>query len=334
MVNVGVIGIGGMGRLHFGCYGNNPNATVVAICDVDQRKLDGDWASIGLNIDTSSTPRVDLSGIAKYGDYRELITDPSIDIVDICLPTPLHAPAAIAALKAGKDVLCEKPMVRHQGEIKEITDAAEASGKRLLIGHCLRYWGQYVRAAEIVASGEYGKPVYAKFCRAGGTPKWSWNNWLGTGSESGGTVLDMHIHDVDAALWWFGEPAKIAATGIMRGDLPASVDATWTYANGPLVQLHSYWDDNDPSFRYAFTVVMEHATLDMDSVTGAKLMLHRAGVAGEALAYDERMSYQLEIDDLVDAVILGRSITRVTPAASGLAVETALEEIRQISQPA
>ncbi len=107
MIKVGLIGIGGMGRMHFNCYGNNPDAKVVAICDVDPKKLEGDWSSIGLNIDTSKSEKVDLTGIKTYADYNDLINDPDVDLVDITLPTPLHAPVTVAAFAAGKDVFAK-----------------------------------------------------------------------------------------------------------------------------------------------------------------------------------------------------------------------------------
>jgi predicted dehydrogenase len=274
---------------------------------------------------------VDLSGIETYSNYKDLLADPNIQIVDICLPTPLHAGVAIDALRAGKDVLCEKPAVRHASEAEELLGAWKGSGRRLLIGHCLRYWGQYVQAAEIIASGEYGKPLYASFHRSSGTPKWSWENWLATGPKSGGAILDMHVHDIDAALWWFGSPKQIQASGYLLGDLPALVDATWTYEDGPLVHLHGSWDDNDTPFHYAFKVIMEKGTLEHDSAEGTALRLSRAGRDAIDIEFDSTLAYQAEINDLVDSVARNRPLTRVMPESSILAVQAALEEIRQIS---
>jgi predicted dehydrogenase len=330
MVNVGIIGIGGMGRMHFNCYKNNPNARIVAICDIDEKKRAGDWSSIGLNIDTSKSEAVDLSGIKTYTNAEELIADADVQLVDICLPTPLHAEAAIAALKASKDVLCEKPMALTLDQCAQVEAVYEQTGRKLLIGHCLRYWPQYVKAGEVISGGEYGKPLYARFHRSGDTPIWSWDNWLADGGRSGGAVLDMHIHDVDTALWWFGRPDKIQADGVIIDGLPVRVDATWRYNDGPLVYIHGGWDNNGGPFRMSFEVVLENATVAWDSSKGDKVELRRRE-GTEEIEVADTLAYQAEIDDMVAAVSEGRDITRVTPASSRVSVEVALEELRQIA---
>jgi predicted dehydrogenase len=329
MVNVGIIGIGGMGRMHFNCYNENPNARIVAICDVDERKRVGDWSSIGLNIDTSETAAVDLSGIAVYENAADLINDPNVQLVDICLPTPLHAETTIAALEAGKEVLCEKPMAFTVEQCGEMQAALDKSGNRLMIGHCLRYWPHYVKAAELIQSGEYGNPLYARFHRSGDTPIWSWDGWLADGKRSGGAVLDMHIHDVDTALWWFGKPDSIQADGIIVDELPLKVDSTWRYNNGLLVNLHGGWDNNGGPFLMSFEVVLEKATIAWDSSKGDTVQLRQRDNTVE-ITVDETIGYQYEINDMVAAISEGRAIERVTPESSRLSVEVTLEEIRQI----
>jgi len=327
MINVGIIGIGGMGRMHFNCYKNNPNARIVAICDIDKRKRDGDWSRIGINIDTSKTNLVDLSGIDTYADMHDLIARDDIELVDICLPTPLHSPASVAALNAGKHVVCEKPMARSLDACGKMIEAAQNSGRQLVIGHCLRYWPEYVATHELIASGKYGRPIYASFHRSSGTPLWGWNNWLATEQESGGAVLDMHIHDVDTALWWFGKPDHANASGAVVDGLSSFVESAWTYDSGLAVAIHGSWDLNDPPFRYAFRLVLESATILFDSADGLPLRLFRKDMPPETIEAPEAMSYQNEIDDVVDALCSGRKVTRVTPTDSKLAVEMCLNEI-------
>lgn len=334
-IKVGLIGIGGMGRTHFTCYQNNPNAQIVAICDVDEKKLAGDWSGTALNIDTGDAGVVDLSGIATYADYNDLINDLNVQLVDICLPTKLHAEVSSIALRAGKDTFCEKPMAFTAAECDQIAAAQEESGKQLIIGHCLRYWPHYVKAKEIIDSGEYGNVLYARFHRSGGTPWWSYNNWLATGEESGGPGLDMHIHDVDTALWFFGRPDSIVADGIIQNGAPWTVDATWRYNDsGPVVFLHGSWDNNGGDFDYKFRITLENATLLHDPASGVNNLKvikgDRDGDRSEEIEVGDGFAYQLEIDDFVDCVQTGRKMERVTPAASKVAVEVCLEEIRQI----
>lgn len=332
MIKVGIVGLGGMGRMHYNCYGNNPDAKVVAIADVDERKRAGDWSSISMNVDSSKSDLVDLSDIATYADYADLIRDENVDLVDICLPTKMHAPVTIAALEAGRDVFCEKPMGPDAASCEAMEAAVRASGKQLMIGHCLRYWPQYVKAHEIMSSGEHGKPLYARLFRTGDTPLWSWNNWLNTGSQSGGAVFDMHIHDVDTALWWFGRPDQIAADGVVINDMPAIVDSSWRYDHGPVVSLHASWDNNGGSFAYAFKIVMERASIAFDSQLGStSLQLFKDGKTTEVPVSDE-LGYQAELDDYIACLRDNRKMERVTPEGSRMAVEVTREELRQIAE--
>ncbi len=94
-LNIGIIGMGFMGKMHFDTYANLKNAKVIAIADVDERKRSGDWASIGGNINTSSS-RQDLHGIHIYEDAADLLKDPMVDVVDITLPTYLMLTGSFA----------------------------------------------------------------------------------------------------------------------------------------------------------------------------------------------------------------------------------------------
>ena len=245
------------------------------------------------------------------------------------MPTPFHAPMSIAAMRAGKHVFCEKPMSLSLAECAEMERVAQETGRSLMVGHCLRYWPQYVKAQELLASGEYGRALYASFHRSSAAPAWSGDAWYLRGAESGG-VLDMHIHDVDVALWWFGRPQSIAATGLVTQGLPLVVDAAWSYADGPSVQLHSAWDRNGGPFRHAFRLVMEKATLVHDLAVDANaLQLLRDGKT-ENVPCAETSAYQAELDDFAACLAAGRAPQRITPADSRLAVEIGLEEMRQL----
>jgi predicted dehydrogenase len=331
MVNVGIIGIGGMGRTHFQCYRNNPDAHIVALSDVDPRKLAGDWSGTGINIDAAAPPRVDLSGIKTYQQAHDLIADPEVELVSICLPTPMHAPLSMAALRAGKHVLCEKPMAMNGDECQAMADAAQESGRQLMIGHCLRFWPQYVKAHEIIQSGAYGRPLYARFHRAGATPLWGWNNWLTKGEMSGGAVLDMHIHDVDTALWWFGTPASIDADGLLWNGMPAKVDAVWRYDAGPVVYLHGGWDNNGGPFRMAFSVTMDKGTVAWDSSAGTPVQVY-SNLETTSIDVPGDSAYQNEINAFIACLEAGRPMQLVTPASSRASVEAVVEELRQIAE--
>ena len=324
---IGLIGLGAMGRVHYDCWRKSAVAELVAVSDRNPKMLAGDWAGKDFNIGEQAAAHVDLSGVATHLRAEDLIADPSVDAVDICMPTPLHGPLALAALRAGKHVFCEKPMSLSLAVCAEMERTARECGRHLMVGHCLRYWPQYVKAHELLTGGTLGRALYASFHRSSAAPMWSTDDWYMKGAESGG-VLDMHIHDVDVALWWFGRPQSIAVSGLAPGGLPMLIDAAWRYDGGPSVHLHGAWDRNGGAFRHAFRLVMEKGTLVHDlAVDAHALTLLRDGKA-EPVPVAATSGYQDELDDFAACINAGRAPRRITPADSRMAVEVGLEELR------
>jgi predicted dehydrogenase len=324
MIKTAVVGLGFMGQTHFGCYRNNPAAQLIAVGDINPEKLVS-GAKVAGNIGANEA--LDLSDVKTTADIQSLIDDPEIDLIDFCVPTREHARFTIAALEAGKHVLCEKPLAWSTEECDAVIAAQQKSGKSLLIGHCLRFWPQYVKANELIQSGELGEIAYVRFTRAGGAPTWS--DWLMDGSRSGGAVLDMHVHDVDTALWWFGKPTSISTTGLIQDGLPLKVDATWTYENGPLVHIHGGWDRNSNNFAMAFEIVGTQASLYWDSSKGEAMQLYKGGEA-TTIEVEGTMAYQAEIDYFLECIQNGKAPERITPEGSRDSVEMAREELRQM----
>jgi predicted dehydrogenase len=328
-MKVGLIGLGAIGRVHFDCWGRSPAGQLVAVSDRDEKKLSGDWAGKEFNIGTQAQANVDLSRLRTYRRAEDLIADPQIELVDICMPTLLHAPLAIAALRAGKHVFCEKPMSLSTADCAAMEEAACGSGRHLMIGHCLRFWPQYVKACELLQSGQYGRAIYADFYRSSPAPIWSDSDWYMKNEESGG-VFDMHIHDIDVALWWFGRPQRVATSGYAPKGLPMIMDTVWHYEGGPTVRLHASWDRNGGTFRHAFRLVMEKATLVHDlAVDPQALQLLAAGKV-ETIPVGSESAYQTELDYFATEIAAGRTPHRATAADGRLAVELGREELRQI----
>lgn len=147
--------------------------------------------------------------------------------------------------------------------------------------------------------------------------------------ESGG-VLDMRIHDIDVALWWFGKPQTIAASGWSLEGLPLILDAIWHYGGGLTAHLHSAWDRNGGAFRHAFKLIMEKATLTYDlAAHPSSLVLIQDGKETE-LPMDKKAAYQAELDDFASCVDEGREMQRIRTSESRAAVEVGLAELRQI----
>ena len=123
-VRIGLIGLGFMGSTHFRIYQELENAQLVALADIDPRKRAGDVSSVIGNIGNADNSQpLDMTGITTYESGYDLINDPNVDVVDICVPTPDHAGLIVAALNAGKHVMAEKPFARNLAQAEEIKAA-------------------------------------------------------------------------------------------------------------------------------------------------------------------------------------------------------------------
>ncbi|HEY3378277.1 MAG TPA: Gfo/Idh/MocA family oxidoreductase, partial [Armatimonadota bacterium] len=211
MIRIGMVGMGGISGAHLPAYEKLADiAQVVARCDKIPERADGTAKGVAINI---GGPAATALQATAYTDYRELLADPEVDVVDICLPTDLHAEVAIAALQAGKHVLCEKPMALNVAQCDRMIAAAQASGSIFMIAQCIRFWPAYVYLKELVDSGKYGKLTSAQFSRLSGPPIWASENWLLTPERSGGSLLDLHIHDTDYLSFLLGTPTSVSTRG-------------------------------------------------------------------------------------------------------------------------
>lgn len=230
MKKVAIVGFGFMGRTHYGAWKKCRGAKVTAVCDVNlsqfTAKVQGNIAGVA---DNSSLPRT----VKVWDDFSEMLLARDVDIVDITLPTPLHADMAVAALEAGCHVLCEKPMSLDLKSCDRMLAAAEKAGRKLLIAHCVRFFPEYSYLGKLVSSGKYGRVVAADFTRCMAAPKWSPNggSWFLDESKSGGLYLDTHIHDTDYILSLFGRPLSV--TSKWRRSGPGYIDCSTTFYDYP-----------------------------------------------------------------------------------------------------
>ena len=151
MINVGIAGIGFMGMIHYLAYQKIRGAKVAAMCETGRRN---GWPAIGGRSRAISARRgemMDLTGIARYAELDEMLADPKLDMIDVCLPPALHAKVTIAALKAGKHVFCEKPIALKPADANRMVDAAQKAGKLLMIGHVLPFFPEYKFAYKAIA---------------------------------------------------------------------------------------------------------------------------------------------------------------------------------------
>lgn len=195
-MNVGILGSGFMGGTHARALAKLPGVNVVA---VSSRSLD------------KAKKLADQVGATPTTDDMTIINDPNIDAVSNTLPTHLHRESTIAALRAGKHVLLEKPFALNVAECDAMMRAEKRSRKILMVAHVLRFWPEYVALEEFVRSGALGKPISAVASRLSQRPAWA--DWFANPDLSGGAVLDLMVHDLDALNWIFGKPQTVYARG-------------------------------------------------------------------------------------------------------------------------
>lgn len=304
-----------MGASHLDAFSMIPDTRVAAICSQDERRLAGDLSNVGGNIERATTS-YDFSNVRKYAQWRELVLDDELDIVDICLPTDLHAAVAIAALTAGKHVLCEKPMALTTADCERMIATAEQQNRILMIGQVLRFWPEYVALEQFVSRGDHGAVRAATFVRRCGLPDWS--KWLPVEARSGGAVLDLLVHDIDQALMLFGMPQKVAAKGVGSVD---ALMATLIYPNGPEVRIQGGWFLPGSPLEMTFQVRAEGAELEF---TPNGLFLSDAKGKRNAIEVPLADGYKAEVEYFVDSCRNGRKPERCPPRASAEAVRIAL----------
>ena len=327
-VKIGIVGRGFMGSMHLSNYAGNRGAKVVAICDVDKAKLKAD-ADVGGNI-AMGGGKLDLSKVKWYAKLDDMLKDPEVELVDITLPTYLHADAAVKAFAAGKHVMSEKPLALSSKDAQRMLAAAKKAGKRLFVGHCIRYWPEYAKAREIIQSGEYGKVLSARFVRLSLTPTWSWDNWLLNGPKSGGAALDLHIHDSDFILYTFGMPKAVVSHGTgMKKDRLDHIMTCYEYGDGKLVTAEGSWIYAEGfGFQMQFVVAMEKATLAC--TPDLKLMVHPVGGKSKQVRVGKLDGYALELRDVVDCVKKGKASDVVSPESAVNSVRLLEAEMKSV----
>lgn len=199
MVNIAIIGVGNIAETHMTAYRRNKEVHVVAFCDINPERL----AYMG-----------EKWGVTKlYTDMNAMFQEvPEIDAVSVCTWNAAHAPCTIAALKAGKHVLCEKPMAMNAAEAEEMKKTAEECGKLLMIGFVRRHGNDCRIVKEFVNSDYFGDIYYSKatYLRRNGNP----GGWFGNKALSGGgPLIDLGVHVIDLTRFVMGNPKPISAYG-------------------------------------------------------------------------------------------------------------------------
>ena len=303
-VNVGVVGIGFMGATHIKSYLKIPGARLGAICDATRLPVDGDLSSIAGNINVGTPLKLDMTQVKAYSKFDDLLADPAIDLIDLCVPTPQHHPLCLAALQAGKHVVCEKPMARTSALCRDIVAASSKSKGFFMPAMVMRFWPEWAWAREAIDRKTYGKVLAARFRRVSSPPGWSKSSYF-KGGDSGGALLDLHIHDSDFVQFCFGRPTSVFSTGTTR--YSGAVDhvlTSYQVAGGiPVVAEGSWLMTDGFGFRMEYTINFEKATADYASGRIAEpLKLYQEGEKPRAVVCASEDGYELELRHIIECI--------------------------------
>lgn len=322
MTTVSVLGAGFMGSTHARAYAKLDDVTVSTI-----------YAHSG----TRAEPLATEIGARWTSDLESIFADPAIDAVDICLPTPEHRPVLEAALAAGKHVLLEKPLALSLEDGRAVVDAATAAaatGQIVMIAHVLRFWPEYRKLQEIVASGVLGAPLSGFASRRQPFPAWS--ALLARSDITGGAIVDQMVHDFDALNWIFGQPRTVMANGVRNprsGGIDQSqvligYDGATGATDGGMVMPDSY------PFSSRLEILCESGAVEYQFRAGGRsfeigtptneLMVYRSEGDPEMIAVEQTDPYENETAAFVACVREGRMPELGTPADAYTALQVAL----------
>ena len=318
-MKIGVIGLGFMGSTHLQALARIPHAELVAVMDQDEVRLSGDLSSIKGNLGGPGL-KMDFSAVRKYRSVEAILADSEVEAIDICLPTFLHAAVAIQALRAGKHVLCEKPMALNGTDADEMIAEADRAGRVLMVAQVLRFFPAYCELSRLIKSGELGQVRSALFRRRTSVP--SWGPWELDRDKSGGGIFDLLIHDVDQSLHLFGVPETISSTG--HENMSHGIDtisSEFHYSSIGQVTITGGWfHRGDYPFSMEFTVIGDHGVVEYSSA-GRPVTVYWSDGREELLNPEERDGYQAEIAYFLDCCRQGRRPEECPPEESSLAVK-------------
>jgi len=320
-MNIAVLGLGFMGSTHLKAYRNIDGVCVTAVAADDERQLTGDLSGVQGNIGGPGE-KMDFSAVRKYRDALAAARDEGVDAVDICLPTSQHAEAAVAALRAGKHVLVEKPMALDGDTADAVVAEAERNGRVLMVAQVVRFVPAYRAAGEVVRSGRLGAVRSALLRRRCAAPAWS--RWLSDPAQSGGGVFDLLIHDIDFCVHLLGPPEEVSAQG--HEDLAHGIDtiaAQLHYPGNISVGVLGGWHHPRAyPFSMEFTIVSDGGTLEFSSA-GQPLTLYTDAGEVRAVEVPEVDGYQAELEYFVACARGGVQPALCPPRESAAAVKLA-----------
>ncbi len=305
-IGVGIVGAGFMGATHAAAYRSASEAgcdvNLVAVCGSGaQRESLETSAEEATNLATGAD-REALAKAHRHTSPAALFADPNISAVSICTPTNTHVEVAIAALRAGKHVLLEKPVALKAGAVRELAAVQRETERVCMVGMCMRFWPGWSELLAAARGGRDGPLRSARFHRRSQRPGWG-RGFYTDPVRCGGALFDFHVHDADLVRQLAGEPARVHTTGSL--DEPRTRYG-FSGDNAPDCVAEASWalGDDEP-FQMAYEVEFERARWSWDLVEPE--FIRRQSPAGEKrLAVDPETGYELEVRHFLRCLAAGR----------------------------
>ncbi len=255
---VGIVGCGGIANgKHLPALRALPNVKMVAFCDLIRERAEKALKEYG------------AEGAKVYDTYEELVADETIDVVHVLTPNKAHAPISIAAMEAGKDVMCEKPMAKTAADARAMVEAAKRTGKTLTIGYQNRFRPDSLYLKKCCEAGDLGEVYYARAhaIRRRAVP--TWGVFLDEEAQGGGPLIDIGTHALDLTLWEMNNYEVESVMGSVYRKLADTKDAANAW--GPWDPEKFTVEDSAMGFikmKNGATIVLEAAwainSLDID----------------------------------------------------------------------
>ena len=241
MLNVALVGVGGISEVHIPAWNRMAETKLVALCDIRPEQMEK------------------YENVNKYTDFDEMLSKEQIDILDICLPTYMHVEFAMKAMNLGINVLCEKPISLNKDDVAKVYKCAKDNNVKFMVAQVLRFWPEYVKLKEIYDTQKYGKLLSGCFYRLSECPGWSWDGWMRDEKRSGFVPFDLHIHDLDFMVYAFGKPKKANTFRTKRTDQDY-ISAVYEYDNF-FINMESSWYASPHPFTTGFRLQFEKSVV-------------------------------------------------------------------------
>jgi len=272
-IKIGILGCGNITNVHRASWNTicgEFDAEVAAFADLDAEKREK-MAKV-------------FPGAKQYEKAMELIDNEKLDIIDVCLPTYLHAEHAVAAMNRGMNVFMEKPVCLKRSEVKKLLDAEKKNGVKAMVGQCVRFFDEYRYLKSLYLSQEHGKlkTLFLQRISGGGSPEKSKNekgiSWFRMPEKSGTAILDFHIHDVDFMRSLLGEPKSVSVVSDCTKDRqPTHIASVYQY-DDVLAFIEGGWGHAvGYGFLMGYRANFEDATLIYSSREKPSVTLYKNG---------------------------------------------------------